>query len=155
MSMQICVLSELRLDSTSEWQQALDAESFPLQLSSDKPLAQTSGFMPVDLRAKRTGFECHRCEPTDIVDSYPEIDCDRAWNCVTSFVWGGDLNEMQAAWMAAAAYARATKGIVFDEQEGKLLSPEEAIQAAHDLEHTAPKAEAVLRYVMQQLSVKS
>lgn len=41
---------------------------------------------------------------------------------------------MRAAWIAATAYARATGGVVFDEIDGKVRNPEEALEVVRDLE---------------------
>ena len=48
MSMQICVFADRLLDSISEWQRAIDAESFPLWLSNDVPLSEVDGVLPAD-----------------------------------------------------------------------------------------------------------
>jgi len=154
MSMQICVLSDRRLTFISEWQQAVDAESFPLRLSFGKPLAQIGGFISAHIGKTPTGFECRYRMPGDISAAYPEINFGHAWKYGMAFIWGGDINELQAAWAAAAAYAQATEGIVFDEQEGKLLSPEEAIQTFRDLARTIPDVDAVVRNLMEQIRAK-
>jgi hypothetical protein len=57
--------------------------------------------------------------------------------------------------MVATAYARATDGIVFDEQEGKLLTPEESLRVVREIERRRPEMEAALRSFVQQLSPKS
>ena len=154
MSMQLCVLSDRQLNSVGEWQQAIDAESFPLRLSDDKPLAQLGGFITVHLAKTRTGFECHDRTASDIMAGHPEINFGHAWKYGMAFIWGGDIDELKAAWAAAAAYARATHGVVFDEQEGKLLAPEVAIKTARDLERATPKIEAIVRSLLQQIRTK-
>lgn len=58
MSIEFSVLSDRPLASTSEWQQAIDAEGFPLRLDSTCVLAQASGFFPAHFGDKLTGFEC-------------------------------------------------------------------------------------------------
>ena len=145
MSMEICVFSDNQLNATSEWQQAIDTASLPLRLSYEKPLAQAAGFLPAYLAGKPTGFEFRHRSLKDISASYSDINFGRNWKFAAVFIWGADLNEMQAAWMAAATYARATQGVLFDEQDGKLLSPDEALEAAQELKRTVPQAEAFLR----------
>ena len=88
------------------------------------------------------------------MDAYSEIKFERAWKYCMVFIWGGDLNEMQAAWMAAASYATATEGVVFDEQVGNVLNSPEAIRAARDLRQIAPEAEAVLHNLMELVRAK-
>jgi hypothetical protein len=145
MSMEICVLSDVRLSSIAEWRRALDVEGFPLRLSYDKPLVQFSGFLPAYLNDKLTGFECHHIEPSEIVSTYPEIQFGHPWKYVITFIWIGDFSEMQAAWMAVTAYARATAGVIFDEESGQLYAPPQAAQAVQDIVREIPKLEAMMR----------
>lgn len=134
MSMEICVLSDTRLDSVSEWQKALDAEGFAVRLSDDEPFAEISGFLPASLRDKQTGFECYHVDPREMIDTYDNVQFGREWKYALVFVWGGDFTEMQAAWMAATAYARATSGIVFDPQASQLLTASQAFEVVQDNE---------------------
>jgi hypothetical protein len=145
MSMQICVLSDARLSSIVEWQQSIDTEGLPLRLEYDGSLAEIRGFLPAHLGDKQTGFECHHVVPSDVMGTYPGINFGHAWTYVMAFIWIGDFNEMQAAWMAATAYARATAGIVFDEDAGQLLTPPQALQVVRDMAHAMPKLEAAMR----------
>lgn len=61
---------------------------------------------------KKTGFECHHTEARELIDTYPEVQFGRQWTYGLVFVWSGNFMEMRAAWMAAAAYARAA-GVSF------------------------------------------
>src|SRR5258707_7617234 len=116
-----------------EWQHAINVEGFPLRLSSDKPLANLAGFLPAHLNDKLSGFECHFIQLSDITSTYPEIEFGHAWKYAMALNWIGDFNEMQAAWMAATAYARATNGIVFDEEAGQLYDGVQAAQAGPEI----------------------
>lgn len=135
MSMEISVLSEERLNSIAEWQNAIDAERFPLHLADNLTFENMKGFMPAFLREKKTGFECYHVDPQDLIRTYDNIHFNREWKFSLAFVWGGDLAQMQAVWFAAAAYASATAGVVFDEQAGKILSANDALKVARDLIH--------------------
>jgi hypothetical protein len=143
--MEICVFSDAQLSSIVEWQNAINLEGFPLRLSSDKPLANHSGFLPVYLNDNLSGFECQFVQPSDIATTYPEIEFGRAWKYAMALNWIGSFKEMQAAWMAAAAYARATDGIVFDEEAGQLYDGERAAQAVQDIVREIPNLEAMIR----------
>jgi hypothetical protein len=59
MAMELYVLSDQRLSSIAEWQQAIDAEGFALQLSRETPLDAVDGFLPAQLNREPTGFECN------------------------------------------------------------------------------------------------
>ena len=82
--------------------------------------------------------------------TYPGINFGQAWTCGMAFIWIGDFNEMQAAWMAAAAYARATAGIVLDEDAVQLLTPPQALQAVRDMVRDMPKLEAAMRKMKER-----
>lgn len=120
MSMEIWVLSDRQLKSTAEWQAAVDAESYPLQLSADVAFEALRGFFPMQLRGERSGCECYHDPADELIKTNPKVDIGHAWKYVLGFRWGGDLSAMQSAWMAAAAYAAATGGIVVDDQELKV-----------------------------------
>jgi len=150
MSMEMCVLSDTQLGSIAEWQGAIDVEGFPLRLSYDKQLGQVGGFLPAYLNEKLTGFECWHREVADITSTYPEIEFGRPWKYAMAFIWGGDFNEMQAAWIAATAYAHATGGIVFDEEQGQLYDAAQAAQAVHDMVREIPNLEAMIRDLTQR-----
>jgi hypothetical protein len=53
---------------------------------------------------------------------------------VANFRWGGDLTECAAAVIASAVLARLTDGILFDPQEGEMVSGSEAIALAKQTE---------------------
>lgn len=111
MAMEIYVLSDQRLNSLAEWQRAINAEHFPfpLQLSADNPIPGLSGFLPVRYEGVQTGFECDYWNPQSIVADYPHIGFGHPWKYALAFRFGARRGELESAWMAAAAYARATR----------------------------------------------
>ena len=134
MSMEISVLSDERLNSINEWQHAIDAAGFPLRLLGRRKFADVKGFLPATLREKQTGFECYHSDPRELFETYDDdVHFDHDWKYVLAFVWGGDFVAMQAAWMAAAAYARATSGAVFDEEAGQILTAADALAVVQDM----------------------
>jgi hypothetical protein len=126
MSMEISVLSDERLSSIIEWQRAIDAEGFPLRLVGSRTFADVKGYLPATLQDQKTGFECYHSNPRELFETYDSIHFGHDWKYVLSFAWGGNFAEMRAAWMAASAYARATSGVVFDEEAGDILTATEA-----------------------------
>ncbi len=153
MSMQISVLSDIRLTSMAEWQKSIDALGFPLRLPLDEPLAEVGGGDPTaQLRGKNTRIEYNVLNLKDLRDSsYEDFNFGHDWKYVLAFIWGASFAEGAAAWMAATAYARATGGLVFDEQEGRLFSPDEALEVANDLDRTRPDMEAMIENLRQQI----
>jgi hypothetical protein len=135
MSMELRLFSDRQLDTISEWQAAIDAEGFPLRLSERTAVPGIDGFLPSYLQGRLTGFECNRWDVSDIAAEYPNVRFNRKWKYALAFRWpGSKRDEMRAAWMAATAYARATGGVVFDEIDGKVRNPEEALEVVRDLE---------------------
>lgn len=151
MSMVICVLTNSRLGSIAEWQKSIDAEGFPLRLSGPEP----GHNLVARLRDEDTSIEYGIYDFGELKDTHKHVNFGHDWKYVVAFTWSSDFAEEIAAWMAATAYARATDGVVFDEQEGKLFTPDELLQIARDIERRQPKLEAVLRNYAGQLSAKS
>jgi len=140
MSLEFSVLSDRRLTTTAEWQQAIDAEGFPLRLDPACVLAEANGFFPAHFGDKLTGFECSHDDAGQLIDEYSDIDFGRRWAYALGLRIMGDFDELRAAFMAAAAYARATGGVVWDGESGEVMSPDRAAEVARDIDADAPKS---------------
>jgi hypothetical protein len=140
MSMEIFVLSDKRLGTIDEGQQAIDAEGFDLRLDTSRPFEDLSGHLPAHRGEQHAGFECDHWDPLDVMDeeSCADIDFGRRWTQALAFRFGGDFHALWAAYAAAAAYAKATDGVVFDGESGEVLPPEKAAQVARDIERDLP-----------------
>jgi hypothetical protein len=140
MSIEVSVLSDRRLASTAEWQRAIDAEGFPLQLDPEVAIESASGFFPARFGDKITGFECYHDDAGEMMDEYPDVDFGRRWAYALSLRIMGDFDELRASYMAATAYARATDGVVFDTEGGEVMSPDKAAEVTRDIERNVPEA---------------
>ena len=80
----------------------------------------------------------------------PDIDFGHPWSYALAFRWAADIYSGTAAYIAGAAYARTTKGVVFDCEEGKILSSLRTVEIARDLEKSMPDIEAALQKVIEQ-----
>ena len=145
MSMEIWVLSDRQLNSVAEWQLTVDAEGYPLQLSTEETFEELRGFFPMQLRGERSGCECYHDPADELIKANPNVNFGHEWKYALGFRWGGDLNAMQAAWMAATAYAAATNGVVLDGQELKIRSAEESRREVDDIVQSIPKMEEIIR----------
>jgi len=134
MAMEIFALSDRRLNSIAEWQRAIDSEGFALQLSAETPFAQLSGFLPVRYDNAPSGFECDHWEPRSVMDEDPSAAFGHAWQYALAFRFGGRPGELESAWIAATAYARATAGVVFDTEENRIFQPDEAASLVRRIE---------------------
>ncbi len=156
MAMELFVLSDRRLGSIAEWQRAIDAEGFPLRLSDETPFDELDGILPVQVADKQADFECAHWDARELMDEdeYADIDFSQPWAHALSFRWGGNIYSTPAAYMAAAAYAKATGGVMLDCEEGKILAVPRAIEVARDLEKDVPKMEEAFRFVMERIKAE-
>ena len=154
MSIEMHVFSDLRLNSTAEWQRAVDLQAHPLKLSSEAALATVKGFFPCSLSGRATGFECFHDDAQKMMEHYGRDNFNRSWKYALGFRFRGDFAELQAAWMAAAAYARATNGIVFDPEAGRSYTPQEAEQVIRDIARDLPAIEAAMKKMEEDILAK-
>lgn len=154
MSMELEIFSDFQLRSVGEWQRSIDTIGFPLQLDPDIRVENVGGFVPARIGETATGFECYRDNANEIMQSLGTSNFDRAWQFALGLRWKGDLNELQAAWMAAAAYARATNGVIFDYEEGKVFFLPEAIAQVQRIRRDIPHAETMLREIVRRFTSK-
>jgi hypothetical protein len=128
MSMEIHILSDRLLTSIAAWQAAIDAEGFDLKLDQEVQLQTTSGFVPAMLHGKLSGFECYHDDFRELKASYSDVPYFKScpdWKQVLSFRWGSLAHEGVSVFMASAAYAKATEGVVYDPEDGKILTQKE------------------------------
>ncbi len=153
MAMELFVLSDKQLNSVADWQTAIDGEGYPLRLEASAPVEALKGFLPATLRDTKTGFECNPWPAAEFMHE-AGVKFDHEWRHVLAFRWGGNLSQVPAVWMAAAAYAKATDGVVLDE-EGKISTAAEARSVVEQVEREMPQIEAMLRNITQERSTKS
>ena len=156
MSMQMYILSDRQVGSIAEWQAAIDAEGYPLQLDPEMQFERLTGFLPSHLRGELTGFECYRLLGSEFRDDYPALDVGQDWKFALSFVWlGSRWNELIAAWMAGTAYAQATAGVIFDGEGGGILTAAQARKEVYELEHPSPAQVAAMEEIRRRFDQKS
>jgi hypothetical protein len=150
MSMEIYALSDRQLTPLNTWQEAIDRLAFPLKLSAATPFASLHGALPVTYDRRETAFECDHQNAAELIADYSDVDFSHQWQYALAFRWGADLYAGVSAYIAAAAYAEATDGVVFDCQEGKIISLQRAAEIARELEQSQPLIEAAVRKVTEQ-----
>lgn len=118
-------------------------------------LDKVRGFFPAILDGKQTGFECFHDDANKIMNGFGAGYFPHAWRFALGFRWlGSRLDELQAAWMAAAAYAVATGGVVLDCEEGQILTPHQAREAIHKILNDLPRVETLLAEIRQKFLPK-
>ena len=146
MSMELWILSDRKLNSIAEWQAAVDAEKYPLKLSEEASIENLKGFLPSRLRGELTGFECYHDNAGELMRNNPGVNFGHQWTQALSLRWlGSNENEALAAWMAGTAYARATDGIVANDQDNKLRTAAQSAEVVHDIEHPSQAYEEARR----------
>jgi hypothetical protein len=148
MSMEAFVLSDKRLGSVAEWQQAIDAAGFALTLVDDRMV----GYLPAQWRDRLTGFECDHRDADEFINQIDDVDFDRRWKHLLAFQLADDNVASLVAYMAAAAYAQATGGIVLDGPSHDLWAPEQALEAARIFEGDLPTIEEMEREAAEELA---
>src|SRR5262245_10243774 len=134
MSMELHVFFCGQLPAKTALTRAMKELGFPLAIAPAKgALERQNGFMPMRLGRDETGVEF------DIFDGRAAIedlagseDVDPRLDRSANFRWSGDETEMLCALGAAAALAKLVDGVVFDPQDGRLLTVAEAIGVAHE-----------------------
>jgi hypothetical protein len=131
MSMETHVFFRGKMPSKPALSRALKQLGFPYTI---KPVAgsleKQSGYMPMMLWDEETGVEFEVLdEPSDIAE-FANVGVDPSFDRVANFRWGGNMQECGAGMCCAAALAKLLNGVVFDEAEGKLFSPDEAAELA-------------------------
>ena len=146
MSMELWVFSDKRLKSIVEWQAAIDAEGYPLKLSDKEKFDKLNGFLPSELRGELTGFECYHDDAHELMQNNAGINFGHQWKYALGARWlGSNESEGLAAWMAGTAYARATEGIVANDQDSQLRTPAQSAEVVHDIEHPSQAYEQARR----------
>jgi hypothetical protein len=144
--MELWVLSDAQLDSIADWQAAINAEGYPLDLSKDVSFQNLSGFLPCQLREERTGFECYHNDAIALMHQNANVNFGHVWKYALGLRWlGSKHTEAVAAWMAGTAYARATDGIVVNDQDSLLRTAAQSAEVVRDTEHPSQAYEEAKR----------
>jgi hypothetical protein len=139
MSIEIYALSDRRLSSIAEWQQAIHQEGFDLRLDTSRPFEELDGHLPAHRGEQHAGFECDHWDAAEVIDGYDDIDFGHRWTENLAFRFGGDFLALWGAFAAATAYARATNGVVFDPQAGEVMSPDRAAEVTRQIDRDIPQ----------------
>jgi hypothetical protein len=134
MSMDLYVFVDHRPPLTVlEWQQAIDASHLPLQLDKKIELRKWSGFFPVVLKNKKTGFYFLNADIKELGKDIPGV-IEQGSTAAYDFNFGGHFLEGASAYYMAAALVASFNGRAFDPQSGKWLDSKELQEIADQME---------------------
>jgi hypothetical protein len=131
MSIEMYVFFRGKLPSKTALTRAMKELGFPFTIKpATGSLDQQHGYMPMLLRRDETGvgFDVYD-DPSEIAE-FADEGVDPSLDRMASFRWAGDRQEMVAGMCCAAALAKLVNGVVFDAEECKLRSVNEAIAFA-------------------------
>jgi hypothetical protein len=120
------------------WNRALTEARNPAVLSHEVDLSKHSGFLPVKVGDKQTGFYF-------LLESYPELaahypavaNLKVERPVVYSLGYGGDLNECSAVFYSASVLVEKFAGTAFDPQGGTFLDGGQLSSAAEECQKMA------------------
>jgi len=132
MSMELFVIFALSKSPTfDQWHSELEASRSPAQFAQKVDLQQHSGFLPMKVQGRDSGFFLLRESYSDLTKHYPTIrQLKQQDPVVFSLGYGGNFDECAAAFYSAAALASMSGGKVFEPQGGVFMSKEQLIEAA-------------------------
>ena len=109
-SEQYAFIHKNAVPTREEWQSAIDAAGFDLQLDPELRPFEDSGFSPCRLFGSGTGFEIYYDGSRETIDEFSEISDGRDF-CI-SFRWGASFAEGAAAMIASYVLAASFGAIV-------------------------------------------
>jgi hypothetical protein len=119
----LVVLAASKAPDWSSWNQALWEAHVPASLSRSVDLQRHSGFLPVRVQGHATGFYFLVESASDLVLQYPALaSVPLSKPIVYSLSYGAHPEECAAAFLSASVLVSRFQGIVFDPQQGMLLS---------------------------------
>jgi hypothetical protein len=141
MSMELYVfLNRSDMLSPAQWQQAIDSNSFDLQLDHDFNQFTFTGFLPCNLAHRCTGFEYYFSAKQDVAPPGTYLASPAApFDSVVSFIFGGDFNELTAVLMASASLAHTCPSLLHLANDDSSVPGDQALSyARQQLQQIAP-----------------
>jgi len=144
MSIEMHVLFRGKLPNKTALSRAMAELGFPFTIPTGS-LERQRGFMPMRFRREESGVEFDVWNDRAAVEDVAGEHFRSAFERCANFRWGDAEDEMLAGLCAAAALAKLVNGIVLEEMEDKLLTPDEAIALARKQLESVLKPEAIKR----------
>ncbi len=136
----LVVLAASKAPDWSSWNQALWDARAPASLARSVDLQRHEGFLPVRVQGRATGFYFTVESASDVVLRYPALaTVPLIKPVVYSLSYGAHPEECAAAFLSASVLVSRFDGIVFDPQQGALLSLEQVDDGARQCLSLMPK----------------
>lgn len=154
MSMEIYLLTDAAVPTTQAWQKAIDALGFDIRFVDEVSLEADEIRLRAECKGKPVLMELERASLARVRETFPDVAFPDHVSCVHALYWSKTLEGGLAAYQAAAAYLGLVKGLMIDTEEGKLKTPDGAIELAHKMTAEMPMLEAAMADILAKLTAK-
>jgi hypothetical protein len=136
----LVVLAASKAPDWSSWNQALWEARVPASLARSVDLQHHNGYLPVRVQGRATGFYFLVEAASDAALQYPALASVPVIKPVVySLSYGAHPDECAAAFLSASVLVSRFQGVVFDAQQGVLLSLEQVNDGARQCLSLVPK----------------
>ena len=136
----LVVLAASKAPDWSSWNQALWEARVPASLARSVDLQHHNGYLPVRLQGRATGFYFLVEAASDAALQYPALASVPVIKPVVySLSYGAHPDECAAAFLSASVLVSRFQGVVFDPQQGVLLSLDQVNEGARQCLSLVPK----------------
>ncbi|HUL46266.1 MAG TPA: hypothetical protein VLV25_04145 [Steroidobacteraceae bacterium] len=118
----LVVLATSKAPDWSSWNQALWAAHVPASLARSVDLQRHNGFLPVRVQGRATGFYFMVESASDLALQYPALASVPLSKPIVYSLSYGRPEECAAAFLSASVLVSRFQGVVFDPQQGLMLS---------------------------------
>lgn len=154
MSMEIYLLTDEAVPTTQAWQKGIDALRFDVRFVDDQALQANEVRLRVVCKDKPVLMELERTSLARLRKTFPDVAFPDGVACVHALYWNKTLEGGLAAYQAAAAYLGLVKGLMIDTEEGKLKTPDGAIELARKMTAEMPMLEAAMADILAKIVSK-
>jgi hypothetical protein len=126
----LVVLATSSAPDWSRWNQALWDAHVPASLARSVDLQRHNGFLPVRVQGRATGFYFMVESASDLALQYPPLASVPLRNPIVYSLSYGRPAECAAAFLSASVLVSRFQGVVFDPQQGLMLSLEQVNDGA-------------------------
>ena len=134
MSMEMHVFFHGELPTREALTATMQELGFPFAIEpQDELLDEHAGFMPMTYRGIETGVEFDVWSNRADIEEIAGADIDSSFDRMANFRWGSVPLEGAAGYCVAAAIAKLTGGVTFDDVEGRTLTVDETLNVARAL----------------------
>ena len=136
----LVVLAASKAPDWSSWNQALWEARVPASLARSVDLQHHHGYLPVRVQGRATGFYFLVEAASDAALQYPALASVPVIKPVVySLSYGAHPDECAAAFLSASVLVSRFQGVVFDAQQGVLLSLEQVNDGARQCLSLVPR----------------